>query len=84
MIYDLRNDFMHGNSVNSRLLLVRKSRRRLIEFAGIIYRLGLTASLDLSWKRNVPRSDNHDEFAQKAYPQASGAPKCGDIGHGAI
>ena len=63
-IYNLRNDFMHGNSVSPSVLVMSESRRRIIDFAPIIYRLGLTACLGVSWRKKLSDTNDHEEVAR--------------------
>jgi hypothetical protein len=49
-VYDLRNDFLHGNDVVGTALLL--NGKPVIDFAAILYRLMLTGFLDLHF--NVP------------------------------
>lgn len=73
-MYICRNNFLHGNPVedsdlnlrrtrqpleNSDLKL-RSSRRRIYHFAPILYRLALTAFLNLSWKKELPNSNDSE------------------------
>lgn len=71
-MYSCRNKFLHGNPVEDsdmNLLSSRKpaedsdpnlrsSRRRMYHFAPILYRLALTAFLNLSWKKEPPNSND--------------------------
>ncbi|WP_340115736.1 hypothetical protein [Pelagibius sp. 7325] len=59
-----RNDFLHGNPVTRASLRVPYSGRGLIYVAPVLYRLGLTSFLGLSWNREVPAPENADQFAQ--------------------
>ena len=49
-VYDLRNDFLHGNDVAAGALLLNS--KPVIDFAACLYRLALTGFLDLRF--NVP------------------------------
>ena len=51
-IYDLRNDFLHGNDVDGPALLL--NAKPIIDFAACIYRAALTCALDLSFKEAAP------------------------------
>ena len=53
-LYSCRNDFLHGNPVTLKSLQILKSGRSLHFHAAILYRLALTAFLDLEWKEAVP------------------------------
>ena len=57
-IYKCRNNFFHGNQVNRRSLLLPKSNRFMAEHAATLYRLTLSAFLDLTWKEPLPMGDD--------------------------
>ena len=71
-LYSCRNKFLHGNPVeDSDLNLqssrkpaensdpnLRSSRHRIYHFAPILYRLALTAFLNLSWEKEPPNSND--------------------------
>ncbi|QOZ75275.1 hypothetical protein XH83_07385 [Bradyrhizobium sp. CCBAU 53351] len=46
-IYRVRNDFLHGNPVDEKSLIVKRSGRNLFSYASILYRMALTGFLDL-------------------------------------
>jgi hypothetical protein len=46
-IYRVRNDFLHGNPVNAKSLIVKRSGRNLFSYTSILYRMALTGFLDL-------------------------------------
>jgi hypothetical protein len=46
-IYHVRNDFLHGNPVDAKSLIVKRSGRNLFSYASILYRMALTGFLDL-------------------------------------
>ena len=62
-IYSCRNDFMHGNPVDSKNLFLSVSRRELDKFTATLYRLALSAFLDLAWKEEAPPLENAQELA---------------------
>ena len=51
-IYDLRNDFLHGNDVDGPALLL--NAKPIIDFAACIYRAALTHVLDLRFRETAP------------------------------
>lgn len=53
-LYSCRNDFLHGNPVDTSKFMIPKSRRILNNFAPILYRHGLASFLGLSWTENPP------------------------------
>ena len=48
-----RNDFFHGNPVNLRSLTLPKSGRPMVNHATSLYRLALSAFLDLAWSEPI-------------------------------
>ncbi len=62
-IYLCRNDFIHGNPVDSNHLFLPVSRRGLTEFVATLYRLALASFLDLTWKEEAPSPENTQEAA---------------------
>lgn len=62
-MYSARNDFLHGNPVRSSRLYLRGTKVPLWYCAALLYRLGLTAFLDLSWKRPLPPLSDTKRFA---------------------
>jgi hypothetical protein len=59
-IYDLRNDFLHGNDVEAPALLL--NGKVIIDFATCLYRLALTGSLDLHFNMPMPQSEDAEEL----------------------
>lgn len=51
---DRRNDFLHGNPIERHALVLPVSGRNLFEYAAPLYRLALTAFLDLSPNEPLP------------------------------
>src|SRR4029077_4777852 len=51
-VYDLRNDFLHGNDVEAAALMI--SGKVAIDFAACLYRLALTGFLDLHFNLPAP------------------------------
>lgn len=61
-LYKVRNDFLHGNPVSVRTLLLRDSRRFIGDFAPLLYRCALRNYLDL---RFVPDDEPDGAGAQQ-------------------
>jgi hypothetical protein len=61
-IYDLRNDFLHGNDVDGAALLLKG--KPVIDFAACLYRLALTGFLDLHFNLATPAADQTEAVAQ--------------------
>ena len=61
-IYDCRNDFLHGNRVEQRKLLLPGSRRLMTNHAPTLFRLALSSFLSLVWKE--PRPDEEDDWGR--------------------
>ena len=63
-IHVCRNDFFHGNPVNLRSLTLPKSRRLMATHAASLYRLALSAFLDLTWKQPIPNEERLEELVE--------------------
>ena len=63
-IYTCRNDFLHGNPVTRKNLLLPISRRFLTLHAATLYRLALSSFLDLAWKEPLPELEDAQAFAR--------------------
>jgi hypothetical protein len=61
-VYDLRNDFLHGNDVDGKALLLNS--KPVIDFAACLYRLALTGFLDLDFNVAMPPADQTEAVAQ--------------------
>jgi hypothetical protein len=59
-----RNDFLHGNEISKRSLSLLRAKRSLDNFAAPLYRLALTAFLDLQWKGPIPTGASADVIAE--------------------
>jgi hypothetical protein len=57
-VYDLRNDFLHGNDVEPGALTL--NGKVIIDFAACLFRLMLTGLLDLHFNTPMPPSSNTD------------------------
>jgi hypothetical protein len=62
-VYDLRNDFLHGNDVDATALLL--NGQAMIDYAACLYRLELTGFLDLHFNLDAP--DPQDAEATAAH-----------------
>jgi hypothetical protein len=67
LIYKARNDYLHGNPVNDDDLLVKDSKRFLLDYAPVLYRLALTGFLALEFTEEAP--DAADEAAYEAHEE---------------
>lgn len=63
-IYIQRNKFFHGNDVQKSNLLMKSSGRSVFGYAAILYRLGLTAFLDLKYHVDIPAREDVTAFAE--------------------
>lgn len=63
-LYRARNDFLHGNPINTRQLHLPGSKRILESFAAPLYRMALASFLDLRWKGELPPQENDEAFAR--------------------
>ena len=60
-LYKARNDFLHGNPVTIETLELEKSGKQVRWFAAPLFRLALTAFLDLRFSERLPKTaDDHD------------------------
>jgi hypothetical protein len=57
-LYRARNHFLHGEPVSKRSLRLKRTRARLIDVASSLYRLALTAVLDLRFTETPPSASN--------------------------
>lgn len=62
-IYDLRNDYLHGNDVDASSLII-KDKKAVIDFAACLYRLALTGFLDLKISKPYPEHVDTASAAQ--------------------
>lgn len=56
-----RNDFLHGNEISVSTILYGRSKRNVLNFAAPLYRMALTAYLDL--RQSVPMPNMNDDPA---------------------
>lgn len=55
-LYDLRNDFLHGNAVSSDKLF-SQTKRPMTHYAACVYRLALTSFLPVTFPKIPPNAD---------------------------
>jgi hypothetical protein len=65
VLYECRNDFLHGNPVERSNLLLATPQRTIFEYAAPLYRIALTAFLPLTY--GVPMPSAQDTRAFGAY-----------------
>jgi hypothetical protein len=65
VLYECRNDFLHGNPVERSNLVLVTPQRSIFEYAAPLYRVALTAFLPLAY--NTPMPSAHDANAFGAY-----------------
>ncbi len=56
-MYDVRNDYLHGNDVAGPSLML-KDQKPVIDFAACLYGLALTGFIGLEFSEPIPPSDN--------------------------
>jgi hypothetical protein len=57
-----RNDYLHGNKVSDVQLVIMPSQRFLLDYAPVLYRMALTAFLDLRFTENEPDHSNKNAY----------------------
>ena len=63
-LYRVRNDFVHGNPISLRTLMLEKSGVSLYLYAAPLYRVLLTSYLGLYWKEDPPNlSEGQDKLS---------------------
>lgn len=67
-----RNDFLHGNTITDSRLIVAPGKRALHVYAAPLFRMALTAYLDLKMDRPPAREGETDYEAFLAYDHAFG------------
>ncbi|MBU0724535.1 MAG: hypothetical protein KJ904_04825 [Alphaproteobacteria bacterium] len=65
VLYECRNDFLHGNPVERSNLVLPTPQRTIFEYAAPLYRIALTAFLSLTY--DVPMPSAEDARAFGAY-----------------
>jgi hypothetical protein len=58
-LYMARNHFLHGNPVTAQTLMLEKCRKHVHLFAPSLFRLALTAFLDLRFSETLPDTANN-------------------------
>ena len=53
-LYTARNNYLHGNPVTDDDLVVKDSKRLLLPYAAVLYRMALTDFLDLCFREKAP------------------------------
>jgi hypothetical protein len=61
-LYRARNYFLHGEPVSRRSLRLKRTRAHLIDVAASLYRLALTAVLDLRFTETAPPTSNLEPY----------------------
>src|SRR5690606_31308449 len=62
VLYECRNDFLHGNPVERSNLLLAIPQRSIFEYAAPLYRLALTSFLPLTYPAQMPSSEDAAAF----------------------
>jgi hypothetical protein len=63
-LHKVRNDFLHGNRVDTETLKLEKCEKSVLFFAAPLFRLALTAYLDLRWTTEFPTADEAALFGE--------------------
>ncbi len=58
MLYECRNDFLHGNPVERANLILPTPQRTIFEYAAPLYRIALTAFLPLTYDVPIPSTED--------------------------
>lgn len=58
VLYECRNDFLHGNPVERGNLVLATPQRTIFEYAAPLYRIALTAFLPLTYGAPMPSADD--------------------------
>jgi hypothetical protein len=61
-LYRARNDFLHGEPVSNRSLRLKRTRTHLFEVAPSLYRLALTAFIDLCFTETAPPTSDREAY----------------------
>ena len=57
-----RNAYLHGNPVTAEQLYVKESKRFLLDYAPVLYRVALTGFLKLQFTDKAPPKENADAY----------------------
>jgi hypothetical protein len=68
-LHKVRNDFLHGNRVDAETLKLEKCEKSVLFFAAPLFRLALTAYLDLRWTTEFPGVDEAGRRMEFRGPQ---------------
>ena len=60
----MRNDFLQGNPITDETLRLEKCRKNVLFFAAPLFRLALTASLNLSFSETLPDTANDEDLGR--------------------
>lgn len=63
-LYQVRNDFLHGNPVQGENLIVKGTEHSLFQYAASLYRMALASLLALEFNDPVPPLDDTDAFGR--------------------
>jgi hypothetical protein len=58
-LYRARNDFLHGNPVSDETLRLERCRQSALHFAAPLFRLALTAALDLTFSEDAANPEGY-------------------------
>jgi len=62
VLYECRNDFLHGNPVERSSLFLATPQRTVFEYAAPLYRIALTAFLSLEYGVTMPLAEDASAF----------------------
>ena len=62
VLYECRNDFLHGNPVERSNLVLSTPQRTIFEYAAPLYRMALTAFLPITYAATMPSADDPKAF----------------------
>jgi hypothetical protein len=62
VLYECRNDFLHGNPVERSNLFLATPQRTIFEYAAPLYRIALTAFLSLTYDVTMPSAKDARAF----------------------
>jgi hypothetical protein len=66
-VYQLRNDFLHGNPIDPSKMTIGSRGHVIIDVAACLFRMALTASLDITFKDPNPGQSDTSDTAYMAY-----------------
>lgn len=64
-LYKVRNDFLHGNRVDRETVKLARCQRSVLSFAAPLFRLALTAYLNLRSAETTADATEHEKFADQ-------------------